>query len=70
MEEEITCPECGCEFYPEDFCDWKKALSAKEAATALLNRYTDQPSAGEVARLEERISEILVSEFGVSSGKI
>lgn len=70
MDEEITCPECGCEFYPEDFLDWKKALSTKEAATALLNRYTDSPSAGEVARLEERISEILVSEFGVSSGKI
>lgn len=70
MEEEITCPECGCEFYPEDFLDWKKSLSAKEAATAILNRYTGSPSAGEVARLEERISEILVSEFGVSSGKI
>lgn len=43
----------------------------ENAATQLLERYTgENPSAGEVLRLKERISEILVSEFGISAGKI
>ena len=39
------------------------------AATQLLENYMgENPSAGEVDRLKERISEILVSEFGISTG--
>lgn len=41
----------------------------ENAAIQLLEEYTsDKPSAGEVDRLKERISEILVSEFGIGSG--
>ena len=41
----------------------------ENAATQLLEEYTGhKPSAGEVGRLKERISEILVSEFGISAG--
>lgn len=41
----------------------------ENAATQLLENYTSgKPSAGEVGRLKERISEILVSEFGISAG--
>lgn len=67
-DEEITCPACGHTFYP----DYETApLDAEDAAERLLENYTGhKPSAGEVGRLKERISEILVSEFGISAGTV
>lgn len=73
-DEEIECPACGHVFYPG--CD-TAPLDAEDdderlledAAERLLENYTGhKPSAGEVGRLKERISEILVSEFGISAG--
>ena len=65
-DEEIECPACGHVFYPG--CD-TAPLDAEDAAERLLENYTGhEPSAGEVGRLKERISEILVSEFGISTG--
>lgn len=65
-DEEIECPVCGHVFYPD--CD-TAPLDAEGAAERLLENYTrHKPSAGEVGRLKERISEILASEFGISAG--
>ena len=65
-DEEIECPACGHVFYLD--CD-TAPLDAEDAAERLLENYTGhKPSAGEVGRLKERISEILVSEFGISTG--
>lgn len=66
---EVTCPECGCEFYLDD--SERKFLDVEDAAEGLLTNYSGcHPSAGEVLRLKKRITEVLVSEFGISAGKI
>lgn len=60
------CPDCGAHFSVEDL-----PLDTEDAATALLSYYKgENPSLGDVLNLKQKIEEILVKEFGVSSGKI
>lgn len=67
---EVTCPECGCEFYLVE-SSVRKFLDVEDAAERLLINYSGcHPSAGDVQKLKERITEVLVSEFGISAGKI
>ena len=66
---EVTCPRCGCEFWADDGVE--KSFDVEDAAERLLENYQGgHPSTGDVQKLKERITEILVSEFGVSEGKI
>lgn len=66
----VTCPNCDYKFdvYPDIFDDISDVESAAEQ---LLERYQGgHPSTGDVQRLKDKLTEILVSEFNVSIGAI
>ena len=66
---EVTCPKCGCEFWLDDGVE--KSFDVEDAAEKLLENYQGgHPSTGDVQRLKDKLTEILVSEFGISEGKI
>ena len=55
----VTCPNCDFDF------------DVESAAENLLEKYQGgHPSLGDVQRLKDRLTEILVSEFNVSMGVI
>lgn len=65
----VTCPECSCEFEPD--ASKGKSLDVEGAAEGLLTNYLGfHPSVGDVQKLKERITKVLVSDFGISEGKI
>lgn len=65
---EIECPECGFTFYMD--CSGGEFLRVEDAAERLLREYTgEHPNTGDVMRLEARIRDILISEFGISEGR-
>lgn len=66
----VTCPFCDQDFdiSSEIFEDIEDVESAAEQ---LLEKYQGgHPSTGDVQRLKDRLTEILVSEFNVSIGAI
>ena len=68
LDEEIECPECGHTFY---YDTTPPSVDTEDAATMLLRNYKgEEPSAGDVVRLKDRINEILVKEFNVGIGKL
>ena len=59
----VICENCGEEIYVEE-----DLLDVNEAADKLLQRYTgERPSVLAVETLAEKIKEILVTEFSLSS---
>jgi len=59
----VICENCGEETYVEE-----DLLDVNEAADKLLQRYTgERPSVLAVETLAEKIKEILVTEFRISS---
>lgn len=67
---EVTCPFCGQDFdVSSEIFD--SIGDAESAAEQLLEKYQCRhPSVGDVQKLKERITEVLVSEFGISEGRI
>ena len=66
---EVTCPRCGCKFWSDDGVE--KFLDVEDDAEKLLENYQGgHPSTGDVQRLKDKLTEILVSEFNVSIGAI
>lgn len=66
MAQVITCPNCEEEIVVDE-----STLTIEDAANNLLRRYHGgSPSAGDVARLSDRLRELLVTEFGVSQGRV
>lgn len=66
----VTCPNCDHEFdvYLDIFDD---ITDVESAAEQLLEKYQGgHPSTGDVQRLKDRLTEILVGEFNVSIGAI
>lgn len=52
-----------------ELCSKLENVDPEDAATMLLEHYlSDKPGAGDVDALKRRITDILVSEFGVSRG--
>ena len=66
----VTCPFCDQEFdVSSEIFD--SIGDVESAAEHLLERYqSGHPSFGDVQKLKERITEVLVSEFGISEGRI
>lgn len=67
---DVTCPVCTHRFEVEsDIFD--SIGDVESAAEQLLERYQGgHPSAGDVQKLKERITEVLVSKFGIGEGRI
>lgn len=66
MAQVITCPNCEEEIVVDE-----STLTIEDAANNLLRRYCGgSPSAGDVARLSDRLRELLVTEFGVSQARV
>ena len=67
---DVTCPFCDKDF--EVYSDIFDSIGKVEnAAERLLERYQCRnPSAGDVQKLKEIITEALVSEFGIGKGRI
>ena len=67
---EVLCPFCNQHFdVSSDIFD--SIGDVESAAEQLLERYQGgHPSVGDVQKLKERITEVLVSEFGISEGRI
>lgn len=66
----VTCPNCEFDFdvTSDIFSD---IFNVEIAAERLLEKYQGgHPSLGDVQRLKDRLTEILVSEFNVSMGVI
>lgn len=66
----VTCPNCEFDFdvTSDIFSD---IFNVESAAEHLLEKYQGgHPSTGDVQRLKDRLTEILVSEFNVSIGAI
>lgn len=66
----VTCPFCNQDFdVSSEIFD--SIGDVESAAEQLLERYQGgHPSVGDVQKLKERITEVLVSEFGISEGRI
>lgn len=66
----VTCPFCDRDFdVSSEIFD--RIGDVESAAEQLLERYQNgHPSVGDVLKLKERIIEVLVSEFGISEGRI
>lgn len=66
----VTCPFCDQDFdVSSEIFD--SIGDVESAAEQLLERYQGgHPSFGDVQKLKERITEVLVSEFGISEGRI
>ena len=66
----VTCPFCDQDFdVSSEIFD--SSWDVESAAEQLLEEYQGgHPSAGDVQRLKDRLTEILVSEFNVSIGVI
>jgi hypothetical protein len=66
----VTCPFCEQDFYV--FSEiFDSIRDVESAAEQLLERYRGgHPSAGDVQKLKERITQVLVSEFGIGEGRI
>ncbi len=67
---DVTCPVCTHRFEVEsDIFD--SIGDVESAAEQLLERYQGgHPSVGDVQKLKERITQVLVSEFGIGEGRI
>ena len=66
---DVTCPVCTHRFEVESDID--SIVDVESAAEQLLEKYQCRhPSVGDVQKLKERIAEVLVSEFGISEGRI
>lgn len=67
---EVTCPFCGQDFdVSSEIFD--SIGDVESSAEQLLEKYQCRhPSVGDVQKLKERITEVLVSEFGISEGRI
>lgn len=66
MAQVITCPNCEEEIIVDE-----SSLTIEDAANNLLTRYCgEKPSVGDVARLSDRLRELLVTEFGVSQARV
>lgn len=66
----VTCPNCEFDFdvNSDIFSD---IFNVESVAERLLEKYQGgHPSLGDVQRLKDRLTEILVSEFNVSMGVI
>lgn len=66
----VTCPNCEFDFdvNSDIFSD---IFNVESASERLLEKYQGgHPSLGDVQRLKDRLTEILVSEFNVSIGVI
>lgn len=66
----VTCPFCDQDFdVSSEIFD--SIGDVESAAEQLLERYQGgHPSVGDVQKLKERITEVLVSEFGIGEGRI
>lgn len=66
----VTCPFCDQDFdVSSEIFD--SIVDVESAAEQLLEKYQGgHPSFGDVQKLKERITEVLVSEFGISEGRI
>lgn len=66
----VTCPFCDQDFdVSSEIFD--SIGDVESAAEQLLEKYQGgHPSFGDVQKLKERITEVLVSEFGISEGRI
>ena len=66
----VTCPFCDQDFdVSSEIFD--SIGDVESAAEHLLEKYQCRnPSVGDVQKLKERIIEVLVSEFGISEGRI
>ena len=66
----VTCPFCDRDFdVSSEIFD--SIGDVESAAEQLLEKYQCRhPSVGDVLKPKERISEVLVSEFGISEGRI
>ena len=66
----VTCPFCDQDFdVSSEIFD--SIGDVESAAEQLLERYQGgHPSAGDVQKLKERITQVLVSEFGIGEGRI
>ena len=69
-EVSVTCPFCDQDFdVSSEIFD--SIGDVESAAEQLLEKYQCRhPSFGDVQKLKERITEVLVSEFGISEGRI
>lgn len=66
----VTCPFCDQDF-DVSLEIFDRIWDVESAAEQLLEKYQCRhPSAGDVQNLKERIIEVLVSEFGISEGKV
>lgn len=66
----VTCPFCDQDF-DVSLEIFDRIGDVEIAAEHLLERYQGgHPSVGDVQKLKERITEVLVSEFGISEGRI
>lgn len=66
----VTCPFCDQDFdVSSEIFD--SIGDVENAAEQLLEKYQGwHPSVGDVQKLKERITQVLVSEFGISEGRI
>lgn len=66
----VTCPFCDQDFdVSSEIFD--SIGDVESAAEQLLERYQGgHPSVGDVQKLKERITQVLVSEFGIGEGRI
>lgn len=69
-EVKVTCPFCDQDFdVSSEIFD--SIGDVESAAEQLLERYQGgHPSFGDVQKMKEKITEVLVSEFGISEGRI
>ena len=66
----VTCPFCDQDF-DVSLEIFDSIGDVESAAEQLLEKYQCRhPSAGDVQKLKERITEVLVSEFGICEGKV